>query len=152
LGGAADVETAVAVYERSALARRAGVWPDRAARLEHVGAVLRDTDTWFHLATEDEQPVAMAAAKPLRSDDGAGQPVPGGCFLNLIFVVPERLGEGIGGAVLDALLAEARRRGYSHVRLLTHVDNERSHRLYASRGFSLTGRVLGGEGEWAREL
>lgn len=94
----------------------------------------------------------MAFAEPQRGQDGAGPVIPGGCFLNLIFVVPERWGEGIGGALLDAVLAEARRRNDSRIHLFTREDNERSHRLYRSRGFSPTGRTVGNEGEWAREL
>jgi GNAT superfamily N-acetyltransferase len=84
----------------------------------------------------------------MRGKDGAGPVIPGGCFLNLIFVVPERWGEGIGGVILDAVLAEAKRRDYSRIRLWTAEDNERSHRLYRSRGFAPTGRTAAGEGEW----
>ena len=57
-----------------------------------------------------------------------------------------------GGVLLDAVLAEAKRRNYSRIHLWTHEDNERSHRLYLSRGFSRTGRVSDDEGEWARNL
>jgi GNAT superfamily N-acetyltransferase len=94
----------------------------------------------------------MASAEALRGEDGAGPPIPGGCFLNLLFVDPERWGEGIGGALLDAVLAEAKRRDYSRIHLWTHEDNERSHRLYRSRGFSPTGQIAHGEGEWTREI
>ena len=94
----------------------------------------------------------MASAEPLRGDDGAGPVLPGGCFLHLLFVVPERWGEGIGGLVLDAVLAEAKRRHYSCIHLWTNEDNERSHRLYRSRGLLPTGRTADVEGEWAREL
>ena len=94
----------------------------------------------------------MASAEALRGEEGAGPVVPGGCFLNLLFVAPERWGEGIGGAILDAVLAEARRRHCSRIHLWTHEDDERSHRLYRRRGFTPTGRIVGGEGEWAREL
>jgi GNAT superfamily N-acetyltransferase len=90
----------------------------------------------------------MASAEPLWGDSGPGTVTPGGLFLGLLFVVPERWGEGIGGAILDAVLAEAKRRHYSRVHLWTHEDNERSHRLYRSRGFSPTGRTADGEGEW----
>jgi len=47
---------------------------------------------------------------------------------------------------------QATRRHYSRIHLWTHDDNERSHRLYRSRGFSPTGKTADGEGEWAREL
>ena len=152
LGDAADVDAAVSVFERSNLARRQGVWPDRAARIERARTHLRDPGSWFLLATDGPVVVGMASAEALRGDDRAGPVVPGGCFLNLLFVVPERWGEGIGGAILDAFLAEARRRQYSRIHLWTHDDNERSHRLFARRGFSPTGRTAEGKGEWAREL
>jgi GNAT superfamily N-acetyltransferase len=152
LGDAADVDAAVSVYERSNLARRQSVWPNRAARIEHVRAHLRDPGSWFLVASEGPALVGMASAEALRGEEGAGPVRPGGCFLNLLFVVPERWGEGIGGAILDAVLAEAKRRDYSRIHLWTHEDNERSHRLYRSRGFSATGRTAAGEGEWAREI
>jgi GNAT superfamily N-acetyltransferase len=151
-GGAADVEAAVSVYERSSLARHQGVWPNRAARVEHVKAHLRDPGSWFFLAYDGPALVGMASAEALRGDDGAGPVIPGGCFLSYLFVIPERWGEGIGGAILDAVLAEAKRRHCSRIHLWTHEDNERSHRLYRSRRFSPTGRIVEGGGEWAREI
>lgn len=152
LGGAADVDAAVSVFERSNLARRQGAWPDRADRVERVRTHLRDPGSWFLLAEDGPVVVGMASAEALRGEEGAGPVIPGGCFLNLLFVVPERWGEDIGGAIVDAVLAEARRRDYSRIHLWTHEDNERSHRLYRRRGFSPTGRIAAGEGEWAREL
>ena len=152
LGLAADVDAALSVYERSNLARRQGVWPNRAARVEQVRAHLGDPASWFLVANEGPALVAMASAEALRGDDGAGPVRPGHCFLNLLFVLPERWGEGIGGVILDALLAEAKRRDYSRIHLWTDEDNERSHRLYRSRRFSPTGRIADGEGEWAREI
>ena len=92
----------------------------------------------------------MASAEALWGEEGAGSVTPGSCFLGYLFVLPERWGEGIGGAIVDAVLAEAKRRDYSQIHLWTHEDNERSHRLYRRRGFSPTGRSADGEGEWAR--
>jgi GNAT superfamily N-acetyltransferase len=152
LGGPADVDAAVSVYERSNLARRQGNWPTRAAGVKRVRDHLRDPDSWFLLASEGLAIVGMASAEAPRGEDGAGPVLPGGCFLNSLFVVPERWGEGIGGFILDAVLAEAKRRHYSRAHLWTHEGNERSHRLYRSRGFSPTGRTAEGEGEWARKI
>jgi GNAT superfamily N-acetyltransferase len=152
LGDTADVDAALSVYERSNLASRQGVWPNRAARVEQGRAHLRDPGSWFLLANDGPALVGMASAEALRGEDGAGQDITGGCFLNLLFVVPARWGEGIGGVILDAVLAEAKRRHYSRIHLWTHEDNERSHRLYRSRGFSPTGRLADGEGEWSREI
>ncbi len=149
---AADVDAAASVYERSNLARRHGVWPNRAARVEYVRARVRDPASWFVLANDGPAVVAMACVAALRGEDGAGPVIPGGCFLGLLFVVPERWGEGIGGVILDAVLTEAKRRHYSRIHLWTHEDNERSRGLYRSRGFSRTGRVVEDQGEWAREI
>jgi len=151
LGDAADVAAAVSVFERSNLARRHGIWPDREARIKRVRTRLRDPASWFLLANDGPALVGMASAEPLRADDGAGPVIPGACFLGLVFVVPERWGQGIGGIILDAVLAEAKRRRCSRIYLRTHGGNERSHRLYRSRGFSPTGRSADAEGEWARE-
>ena len=146
----------MSVYERSALARRGGVWPTRAAGVERVRSHLRDPTSWFLLAVDAAAVVGMASAKPLWGEDGPGTVTPGGLFLGNLFVVPERFGQGIGGRLLDAVLAEARRRQCVRVHLWTHEDNERSHRLYRSRGFAPTGRLLEiegeTEGEWARDL
>jgi hypothetical protein len=40
----------------------------------------------------------------------------------------------LGGVILDAVVAEAKRRHYSRIQPWTHEDNERSHRLYAAAG------------------
>jgi GNAT superfamily N-acetyltransferase len=152
LGDAADVDAAVSVFEQSNLARRQGIWPNRAARVEHLRAKLRGPDAWFLVVTDGPAVVGMASAEALRAEGGAGPVIPGGWFLSYLFVVPERWGEGIGGAILDAVLVVAKRRDASRMHLWTHVDNERSHRLYRSRGFSPTGRSAEGEGEWVRDL
>ena len=156
LGGPADVDAAASVFLRSNLARRRGR-PISSARLEQVTARLRDPASWFLVAEDGRAAVGMACAEPVRADDGAGAAIPNACFLGYLFIVPERWGQGIGGIVLDAVLNEARRRGYYRIELWTHADNERSHRLYRSRGFSPTGWTReddqrGRIGQWAREI
>ncbi len=151
-GRKADVHDAVQVYLRSNLARRRGR-PIPDTRIEQVAQSLRDPETWFLLAKDAGVPVGVASAKPSRSNDGAGPLIPGTCFLDLVFVVPERWGEGIGGRLLDAVIREARVHDYSTIHLWTHDDNERSHCLYRSRGFERSGRTRvddagGAVGEW----
>lgn len=148
----ADIDAAVSVYERSNLPRHQGVWPERAARIERARANLRDHASWFLMAYEGPALVGMASAQPMRGEDGAGPVIPGGCFLNLLFVVPERWGEGIGGVILDAVLAEARRQRYTRISLWTGEDNERAHFLDRSRGLSPKGRIVGRQGEWGPEI
>ncbi len=158
LGSSAEVEVAVSVYERSNLARRHGVWPDQESRTKQVAARLREPSSWFLLAQDGASCVGMAAVEPMRGGDGAGAVIPGVLFLNLVYVLRERWGQGIGGAILHALLDEARQRGYSRLHLWTHErENERAHRLYRNLGFSPTGRTLEDHegavtGEWVCDL
>jgi GNAT superfamily N-acetyltransferase len=140
LGGSDEVEAAVSVYERSNLARRHGVWPARVDRLAEATEKLSDPTSWFLLAREGRKAVGMALVVPFRSEGGVGPAVAGTSFLSLIYVLPERWGRGIGGQLLDAVIADADRRGSARIFLWTHErDNERAHRLYFSRGFSRTG-------------
>jgi GNAT superfamily N-acetyltransferase len=117
-----------------------------------VRALLADPSSRVFLAEDGPVLVGMALVSPLRGIGGTGPAIPGGAFLNLLYVVPERWGEGIGGLILDEVLAEARRRGCTRIVLWTDEDNERSQRLYARRGFSRTGQTGEIEAEWALEL
>ena len=83
---------------------------------------------------------------------GRARVISGGLFLGYLYVVPSRWGEGIGGQLLDGVLAEARRQNCWRIRLWTHEDNDRSHRLYRSHGFEPTGRVADDEGEWLHDM
>ena len=157
LGGAEDVSAAVDVYVRGGTAR-SGLAPSQ-ERVGQVREMLRAAATWFFVASDDELPIGMAAAMPSRENQGAGELVQGLCYLDLIFVVPERWGDGIGALLLDTVIADARGRGFERLHLLTHDDNERAHALYASRGFERTGwarrasdPAAGNVSEWARPL
>jgi len=54
-------------------------------------------------------------------------------------VADDRWGQRIGATLLDALLAEAARRGCRDVFLEVRVDNHRAQRLYQRRGFTEIG-------------
>jgi GNAT superfamily N-acetyltransferase len=158
LGRPGDVRAALSVYERSNLARRKGVWPARSARLEHVRRNLEDPASWFLVGYTPDEVVAMALVLPFRAEQGAGPIIPDTSFLDLIYVVPDRWGEGIGGALLDAVIYEAARRGSLRMYLWTHErENERAQRLYRSRGFRRTGRTAHDDAheptaEWVRAI
>jgi GNAT superfamily N-acetyltransferase len=162
LGDLGDVDDAASVYERSNLARRQGSWSSRSARVAQVtanlhDAVHHDTASWFLIGRDGTEAVAMALVHPFRADGGSGDVIPGGWFLSLIYVLPERWGTGIGGMLLDAVIDEAKRRGGHHMYLWTHAhQNERAHRLYRSRRFAPTGRAMHDDedlqiGEWCCE-
>ncbi|KJZ18047.1 GNAT family N-acetyltransferase [Loktanella sp. S4079] len=52
-----------------------------------------------------------------------------------LFVAPEARGDGVGTALLDEVVAEARRRGYRQVRLDVVDTNPRARALYLREGF-----------------
>ena len=52
-----------------------------------------------------------------------------------IFVAPEARGQGVGTGLLDAVAAEAQRRGYAEVRLDVVEGNDRARALYEREGF-----------------
>ena len=58
------------------------------------------------------------------------------CFLmDGIFVASDARGKGVGTALLDAVCAEAVKRGYRHVRLDVIDTNDRARALYLRYGF-----------------
>ena len=57
-------------------------------------------------------------------------------YLEELYVVPERRGEGLGRALLDAAMEEARGRGADHIDLGTSEDDTAARGLYESTGFT----------------
>ena len=100
----------------------------------------------------DIQPAAdtrpAGNTQPTRHAAGTGQLAgyagllsPGGGQADILTmaVARERWGQRIGAQLLDALVAEAARRGCTDVFLEVRVDNDRAQRLYRSRGFTQIG-------------
>lgn len=138
--GTADIEPAFAVWRAAGIARRGGI-PVSDAREAEVRRAMQDPDALLFVADEAGQVVGMGLAVQSRSEDGAGPPVPGHCFISLIYVAPDRWGEGLGGKVVDAVLAEARAQRYTRAQLWTQAENTRAQRLYESRDFRRSGRA-----------
>ena len=138
-GERADVEPAFGVWVAANRARREGVppRPEQEARarghVDRPGAVLL-------VADDAGEVVGMAVGEQALSDDGTGPPVEGLCHLSMVFVAPERWGEGLGGRLVDALLVEVRGHGYDRAQLWTQTENVRARRLYERRGFRPSGR------------
>lgn len=88
-------------------------------------------DSTYYLVADDDGVVAGYA----------GLLVPGGGQADVLTlgVAADRWGEGIGRALLDALLAEADRRRCTEVFLEVRVDNHRAQRLYQQNGFEPIG-------------
>jgi ribosomal protein S18 acetylase RimI-like enzyme len=57
------------------------------------------------------------------------------CYLAELYVAPERRGEGLGRALMEAAIEEARRAGADHMDLGTSEDDVAARGLYESLGF-----------------
>jgi ribosomal protein S18 acetylase RimI-like enzyme len=55
-----------------------------------------------------------------------------------MYVRPAFRRQGIGGKLVELLIAEARQMGYRTMYLDTHIDQQAAHRLYSSFGFKVT--------------
>ena len=58
------------------------------------------------------------------------------CYLEELYVVPERRGQGLGRALMEAAIALARREGAARMDLGTGEDDVAARGLYESLGFS----------------
>jgi ribosomal protein S18 acetylase RimI-like enzyme len=137
-GGPADTAGALAAWAVAMEARRGQ--PVEPEQLERARGHLGKPDAFLVVADDAGRIVGMAVGLQALADDGAGPPVPGHCHISAVFVEPGRWGAGIGGRLVDAVLAAAAARGYRTAQLWTQADNERALRLYASRGFTRSGR------------
>jgi ribosomal protein S18 acetylase RimI-like enzyme len=138
-GGPEDVEPAVAVWLAANTARRDGL-PTRPEQVSRARGQVRKPDAFLLVADAAGDVVGMALGMQGLSDDGAGPPVRGLCHVSMVFVAPDHWGRGVGGRLVDALLTEARSRGYDRAQLWTQADNARARRLYEGRGFRHSGR------------
>jgi [ribosomal protein S18]-alanine N-acetyltransferase len=103
-----------------------------------TAAMYRDelarTDTRWYLVAEDGDAVVGYGGLIAYPDEA---------HIATIGVTTARQGEGIGAQLLDALLAEADRRGSPVVLLEVRADNELAQGLYRRRGFAEIGRRRG---------
>jgi GNAT superfamily N-acetyltransferase len=75
--------------------------------------------------------------------------------LESIFVVPDRRGDGVGAALVDAFAGWARQSDAAEVTVTAYAANERAVAFYARHGFRprsvVLARQLGGPGPTQRD-
>ena len=119
-----------------------------------IGQLLHDFNTEYEDATPGPQALAERLITLMATDSAvllaydAGLAVlrfrlsiwaPGQeCYLAELYVRPERRGEGLGRALLEAAIVEARRRGADHMELGTSEDDVAARALYEEVGFRRT--------------
>jgi RimJ/RimL family protein N-acetyltransferase len=99
---------------------------------------LADRTGWTLIASESRAAVGTIHVTEARAESGDGEAIAGLAHLSGLFVFPARWGEGIGGGLLDAALAEMRSRGYRSAQLFTAGANHRSRIFYERRGWRRT--------------
>ena len=141
-GRAEDLEPAFELWRRVEAARRRAPPPPISA--SRVRGYARRAGAFLVVADSARDGlVGMALVTPPEP-----RPSEEVAALQMVFVDPERWGEGVGGRLVAAALAEARARGFGRARLWAHADDERARRLYEGRGFGRSGpRVAGESGE-----
>jgi ribosomal-protein-alanine N-acetyltransferase len=83
---------------------------------------------WYVVAAPPERPEDVIGYAGLLAPDGDAD-------VQTIAVAATAQGRGVGGVLIDALIAEARRRSATAVLLEVRADNEPAIALYAKRGF-----------------
>jgi ribosomal protein S18 acetylase RimI-like enzyme len=73
------------------------------------------------------------------------------CYLAELYVVPERRGQGLGRALMEAAIELARREGATYMDLGTSEDDVAARALYESLGFSNRGGKPDGPVEYFYE-
>ena len=136
-GQAEDLEPAFTLWWRAESARRNG--PPPPVSVKRVRAYARRRGAFLLVADAAGEVVCMTLVTPASSLPSEV------AVVQMVFVSSERWSEGIGGKLLAAALAEARRCGFERVKLWTHADDERVRRLYEGHGFGRTGALLAGE-------
>ena len=116
------------------------LFPEDAWTREMFAAELRDdlADRYYLVAEEDGRVIGYAgllAPVSRRTRRGRG----GQADVLTMAVASSHWGQGIGSALLEALLAEAAGRGCAEVFLEVRVDNPRAQRLYRRHGFAGVG-------------
>jgi ribosomal protein S18 acetylase RimI-like enzyme len=120
-----------------------------------VARLLHDFNTEFDEPTPDVEPLSRRLRDLIARDEALsllGGDRPEGlavvrfrgslwgesldAYLEELYVAPDRRGHGLGRALLEAAMDEARRAGASHMELGTSVDDKVAIALYESAGFT----------------
>jgi ribosomal protein S18 acetylase RimI-like enzyme len=126
-----------------------------AADAEAIGRLLHDFNTEFEDITPGPQALAERVVQLLNGSDTIVLLARGGpdgvavlrfreaiwmesleCYLAELYVVPERRGQGIGRALMEASMEVAREQGAAYMELGTSEDDVAARALYESLGFS----------------
>jgi GNAT superfamily N-acetyltransferase len=139
-GLAANVEEGFAGYARFA---PPGWRPPRQDRAQ-IRDRLADPSTWCLVAMAGPSIAGHASFLPAVSAAGETVADPQLAHLWHLFVRPSYQGSGLATLLHQRALAEARERGFRHMRLFTPAGHARARRFYEREGWSATGLTMVG--------
>ena len=105
------------------------VTPGPHALAERIALLLAEGQTAVLLGGDGPEGLAVLRFRPSLWTAGLE------CYLAELYVVPERRGQGLGRALLEAALELARAEGADHMDLGTSEDDVAARGLYESLGF-----------------
>ena len=97
---------------------------------KRVGELLTEGQTMVLLGGTGPEGLAVLRFRPSIWTEGLE------CYLAELYVVPDRRGQGLGRALMEAAIALARREGADYMDLGTSDDDVAARALYESLGFS----------------
>jgi GNAT superfamily N-acetyltransferase len=104
--------------------------PGRRVLAERVRELLSGSETMVLLGGRGPHGLAVLRFRPAIWEEALE------CYLAELYVVPERRGQGLGRALLEAAIELARAEGATHMDLGTSEDDVAARALYESLGFS----------------
>jgi GNAT superfamily N-acetyltransferase len=113
-------------------AQEADFGPDLQLQMRGLRQILDDPQRGQILLARDGDQVVGMVSLLWSTSTALGGPV---AWLEDMVVAPERRGQGLGRALVQAAVDLGRERGLLRITLLTDGDNHRAQTLYASMGF-----------------
>jgi GNAT superfamily N-acetyltransferase len=112
--------------------------PPLGEEVEHTRHLLGDDRVWTLVAEAAGELVGQITILPAAI---AGRPVddPQLAHLRNLFLRPDHWGTGLARTLHDAALDEARRRGFTRIRLIVAAGYGRARRFYEREGWALDG-------------
>ncbi len=113
-------------------------------RLEHCEVAVRDGDCFIYVADHRGVPIGWAVVHTRYRDDQDWVPDPQGrefqtddnAYLENIEIAARFRSQGIGSKLIEAVQAEATRRGKRHLWLHTSENNVKAHKLFEREGWT----------------